>query len=72
MSYSASTLRIQRHRQLTLLSKPLAPVYLQDLVPIKIQDEEAESRRKIALLTMGINAVNKSRQGHKSFSGNLL
>ena len=63
---------MQRLRPLNQPSKPLAPLYLRDLVPIKIQDEETESRRKIALLTMGIDAVNKSRQGHKSFAGNLL
>jgi hypothetical protein len=42
------------------------------LAPIKIQDEEAESRRKIALLTIGVDAVNKNRQGYKSLTGNLL
>jgi hypothetical protein len=54
------------------LAKPLAPFYLRDLAPIKIQDEEAESRREIALLTIDINAVNKNRQCHKSLAGNLL
>ena len=54
------------------LAKPLAPFYLRDLAPIKIQDEEAESRRKIALLTIGVDAVDKSRQCHKSLAGNFL
>ena len=63
---------MQRLRALYQLSKALTPSYLRDLAPIKIQDEEAESRRKIALLTMGINAVNKSRQSHKSLASNLL
>src|SRR6476659_7325690 len=46
--------------------KSLTPFYLRDLAPIKIQDEEAKSRRKIALLTLRIDGVNKRRQGHKS------
>ena len=53
-------------------AKPLATLNFRNLASIELQDEEPERRRKIALLTLGIDDVNKSRQGSKSPVGNLL
>ena len=53
-------------------SKPLATFNFGDLAPIVLQHEQPERRRKIALLTLRIDGVNKRRQVHKSLSGNLL
>jgi hypothetical protein len=66
------SLRKQMLRPVHQVSNPLATFGDGDLAPIKIQDEEAESRRKIALLTLCIDALDEIRQRHKPSAGNLL
>src|SRR4051794_13706591 len=51
---------------------PLVTFNFRDLAPIELQHEQPERRRKIALLTLRIDGVNKRRQGHESLPGNLL
>src|SRR3979411_250624 len=48
------------------LVKSLATFNFGNLAAVKLQHEEAESRRKIALLALRINSANKVRQGHKA------
>jgi hypothetical protein len=66
------SLRKQMLRPVHQVSNPLATFGHGDLAPIKIQDEEAESRRKIALLTLCIDVLDEIRQRHKPSAGNLL
>ena len=53
-------------RKLHLFTKPLATFNLWHLAAIELQHEQPKRRRKIALLTLCIDAFNKHRQGHSA------